>query len=120
MPVIETGAGNCHVYVHADADIDMAVNIIINAKTQRPSVCNAIENLLVHEKVAADILPKIEAKLSEKNVQLRGCEKTCAILPNAIPATDEDYFTEFLDYILAVKVVANVDEAIDHINIHGI
>lgn len=117
VPVIETGVGNCHVYVDDSADFDMAVNIVNNAKTQRPSVCNAIENLLVHESIAGDILPKIKEKLDEHKVEIRGCEKTCKILGmSAKPASDEDYYTEFLDYILAVKVVSNVDEAIAHIN----
>jgi len=119
VPVIETGVGNCHVYIDDSADFDMAINIVNNAKTQRPSVCNAIENLLVHESIAAEILPKINEKLSEKNVEIRGCEKTCAILPTAKAAVEEDYYTEFLDYILAVKVVSDVDEAIAHINEHG-
>ncbi len=119
IPVIETGVGNCHVYVDDSADFDMAVKIVDNAKTQRPSVCNAIENLLVHEAIAAEILPKIKAKLDEHNVEIRGCEKTCAILSDAKPATEEDYRTEFLDYIIAVKVVSGVREAIDHINKYG-
>lgn len=120
VPVIETGVGNCHVYIDDSADFDMAVNIVNNAKTQRPSVCNTIENLLVHESIASDILPKIKKKLDEHNVEIRGCEKTCAILGNeAKLATEEDYYTEFLDYILAVKIVSNVDEAISHINKYG-
>ena len=116
MPVIETGTGNCHVYIDESADIDMGVEIIFNAKTSRPSVCNAAETLLVHEAVAADLLPKMAQRLS--NVELRGCERTKAIIPVKI-ATEEDYYTEFLDYILAVKVVADADEAIEHINTHG-
>ena len=116
IPVIETGTGNCHVYVDQFADIDMAVEIIYNAKTSRPSVCNAAESLLVHETVAAEFLPKMAARLS--NVELRGCEKTRAII-DAKEATEEDYYTEYLDYILAVKVVGSVDEAIAHINRYG-
>jgi glutamate-5-semialdehyde dehydrogenase len=116
IPVIETGTGNCHVYIDESADIDMGVEIIFNAKTSRPSVCNAAESLLVHEAVAAEFLPKMAARLS--NVELRGCQKTCALI-NAKPVSDEDYYTEFLDYILSVKVVGNVDEAIDHINKYG-
>jgi glutamate-5-semialdehyde dehydrogenase len=116
IPVIETGTGNCHVYIDESADIDMGVEIIFNAKTSRPSVCNAAETLLVHEAVAADFLPKMAQRLT--NVELRGCEKTKAIIP-VYKATEEDYFAEFLDYILAVKVVADADEAIEHINTHG-
>ncbi len=116
VPVIETGAGNCHVYVDDSAEIDMAVNIIYNAKTSRPSVCNAIETILVHEAIAEKALPAIKAKLDEKNVELRGCEKTRAILGDSvIPATESDWETEYGDYILAVKVVSSIDEAIAHI-----
>ncbi len=115
VPVIETGVGNCHVFVDESANIDMAADIIFNAKTSRPSVCNAIETVLVDSKIAEDALPVIANKLAEKNVEIRGCERTCEILKSAIPATDEDYFTEFLDYILAVKVVDGVDCAIEHI-----
>ncbi len=117
VPVIETGAGNCHVYVDYNADVDMAVNIINNAKTSRPSVCNAAETLLVHKDIAAAALPKIKAKLDESNVEMRGCPETVKLLGGAVvPASDEDYYTEYNDYILAVKVVASVDEAIEHIN----
>ncbi len=117
VPVIETGVGNCHVYVDESADPEMAVNIVDNGKTQRPSVCNAIESLLIHEKCAEKILPMIKARLDEHNVQLRGCEKTRAILGECVvPVTEEDYATEFLDYIIAVKVVKDVDEAIEHIS----
>lgn len=116
VPVIETGVGNCHVYVDESADIDMAANIIYNAKTSRPSVCNAIETILVHEKIAEKALPVIKARLDEKNVQLRGCEKTHAILGDSvIPADESDWATEFLDYILAVKVVPTFDDAVAHI-----
>ena len=115
IPSIETGTGNCHIYMDKDGDIDMGVNIIFNAKTQRPAVCNAAESLLVHKDVAADFLPKAAAKLAEKNVEIRGCERTCAILPDAVAATDEDWETEFLDYILAVKVVDSMEEAMAHI-----
>lgn len=116
VPVIETGTGNCHVYIDATADIEMGIEIIHNAKTSRPSVCNAAESLLVHEAVAAVFLPKMGGKLT--NVELRGCEKTRSII-SAKEATEEDYYTEFLDYILAVKVVSGVDEAIAHINKYG-
>ena len=113
IPVIETGIGNCHVYIDESADIGMGVDIIYNAKTSRPSVCNAAETLLVHESAAKDFLPKMAEKLS--NVELRGCEKTHAII-DVKEANEEDYYTEFLDYILAVKVVSSLDEAIGHIN----
>jgi len=116
IPVIETGVGNCHVYVDEFADLEMGTEIIYNAKTSRPSVCNAAESLLVHEAVAAEFLPMMAAKLSD--VELRGCGKTRAII-NANEATDEDYYTEYHDYILSVKVVGSLDEAIDHINKYG-
>ncbi len=119
VPVIETGAGNCHVYVHADADLDMAVNIVINAKTQRPSVCNAAETLLVHKDFAEQFLPMAAKALREKGVELRGCERTQKILPDVKPATEEDWETEYLDLILAVKVVDSLEEAIEHINGYG-
>ena len=115
VPVIETGVGNCHVYVDKDADLDMAANIIYNAKCSRPSVCNAIETILVHQNVAEEALPLIQARLDEKQVELRGCEKAQAILPGIPPATEEDWATEYLDYILAVKVVASLEEALEHI-----
>lgn len=117
VPVIETGAGNCHVYVDEKADIGMAAEIIYNAKTSRPSVCNAIETILVHEKTAEKALPVIKAKLDEKNVELRGCEKTREILGESIiPAVESDWETEYGDYILAVKVVSSFDEAVSHIS----
>ena len=116
VPVIETGVGNCHVFVDSTADMEMAANIIYNAKTSRPSVCNAIETILVHKDIAEKALPVIRERLDEKNVELRGCERTRAILGDSvIPATDEDYATEFLDYILACRVVDSLDDAIDHI-----
>lgn len=116
VPVIETGVGNCHAFVDESADIDMASSIVFNAKTSRVSVCNALETLLVHEKIADKALPAIYDRLKEKNVEIRGCEKTVAILgDNAKLSTDDDYATEFLDYILAVKVVSSLDDAIDHI-----
>ena len=117
VPVIETGVGNCHVYVDSDADIDMAENIIFNAKTSRPSVCNAIETILVHKDIAEAALPRIKEKLDTKNVELRGCKETIKILGNSVkPAVEEDWSTEFLDYILAVKVVDSFEEAIEHIS----
>lgn len=117
VPVIETGTGNCHIYVDATADLEMAVNIVFNAKTSRPSVCNAAESLLVHQDVAQTFLPMCQKKLAEKNVEIRGCQETCKILGDlAVPATEEDYGKEFLDYIISCKVVGSVEEAIRHIN----
>lgn len=115
VPVIETGVGNCHVYVDAAADVQMAVDIIFNAKTSRPSVCNAIETVLVHKDAAQQVLPAMKAKLDEKQVEIRGCEKTREILPGCVPACEEDWATEFLDYILAVKVVDSLEDAMAHI-----
>lgn len=115
VPVIETGVGNCHVYVDESADIDMAAEIIFNAKTSRPSVCNAIETILVHEKIAEKALPAIAARLREKQVELRGDDRTRAILPETVPASEADWETEYLDYILAVRVVDSLDEAVAHI-----
>ncbi|MBQ1546385.1 MAG: glutamate-5-semialdehyde dehydrogenase [Clostridia bacterium] len=115
VPVIETGAGNCHVYVDKTADIDMAVNIIYNAKTSRPSVCNAIETILVHKDIAEAALPAIKAKLDEKDVTLRCCGRAAAVLDNVESATEDDWYTEYGDYILAVKVVDSIDDAIAHI-----
>jgi len=116
VPVIETGTGNCHIYVDETADSDMAVEIVYNAKTTRVSVCNAAEALLIHSDVAADLLPKIYKRLAEKNVEIRGCERTEKILGSVVvPATEDDYYREFNDYIMSVKVVDSIDEAIDHI-----
>ncbi|MBO4493265.1 MAG: glutamate-5-semialdehyde dehydrogenase [Ruminococcus sp.] len=116
VPVIETGAGNCHVYVDASADLGMAVNITDNAKTQRPSVCNAIESLLVHKDIADRFLPLIAERFKEHDVKIFGCDRTIAILGNAVEkATETEYATEFNDFIIAVKVVDNIDEAIAHI-----
>lgn len=116
VPVIETGVGNCHIYVDDSADIDMAKSIIFNAKTSRPSVCNAIETVLVHKDIAEKALPQIKAELDKKNVEIRGCDKTKAILGDCVvPATEDDFANEFLDYILAVKVVNSLDDALDHI-----
>ena len=115
VPVIETGVGNCHAYVDAAADLDMAADIVYNAKCSRPSVCNAIETLLVHEKIAGEALPRIKSRLDEKQVELRGCEKTRAILPGIAAAAEEDWATEYNDYILAVKVVGSLEEALGHI-----
>ena len=116
VPVIETGSGNCHLYVDKYADKEKAINIVFNAKTSRVSVCNAAETLLVHKDIANDILPLIKEKLDEKNVEIRGCDITCKILGDGIiHATEEDFATEFLDYIISVKVVDSMCEAIDHI-----
>jgi len=119
VPVIETGVGNCHVYVDKAADLDMAERIVINAKCQRPSVCNAMETLLVHEGVAEEFLRRVGPKLEEHGVELRGCERTRRILPHIKEATEEDWRTEYLDLILAVKVVRSLEEAIEHINRYG-
>ena len=120
MPVIQTGVGVCHVYVHGEADLDMAARIIHNAKTSRPSVCNAAECLLVDRAVARDFLPMAWQLLQTKNVQLRGCPETRAILGDVVvPASEEDWDTEFGDYILAVKVVGGFEEAVEFIHAHG-
>ncbi len=116
VPVVETAAGNCHVYVDGGADFDMAIEIVMNAKVQRPSVCNAAETLLVDAEIADKFLPAICTALKAHNVEIRGDEKTLSLCSDAIPATDEDYYTEYNDYIIAVKVVNGVDEAIAHIN----
>lgn len=114
VPVIETGTGNCHVYVDESADIEMAKNIIINAKTQRTGVCNAAETMLVHEKISKEFLPLAFEALTKKGCRILGCEKTRAIIP-CEEATEKDFATEFLDLILSVKVVESVEEAIDHV-----
>ena len=116
VPVIETGAGNCHLYVDESADLDMAVKIAINAKCQRPAVCNAIETLLVHENVAAQVLPMIAEKMAEFKVEFRCDAATKPYIPGAVDAAESDWGTEYDDYILAVKAVSSLDEAIDHIN----
>lgn len=119
VPVIMTGMGNCHTYVDEFADVEMATRIIINAKTQRPSVCNATETLLVHEKIAEKFLPGACAELLQRGVELRGCERTRAIVPGVKPATEQDWETEYLDLILAIRVVNSLEEAISHINRYG-
>lgn len=119
VPVIETGTGNCHAFVDESADIEMATNIVFNGKVQRPSVCNALESLLIHEKIYEKALPKICERLKEAGVEIRGCEKTCALLPYAVPATEEDFSTEFLGYTISVKVVSDLYEAVKHIGIHS-
>lgn len=115
VPVIETGTGNCHVYVDKDADLSMATQIIYNAKTSRPSVCNACESLVIHRDVAKQVLPMIKAKLDEKNVIIHGDEETAQIIPDVVPATPEDYGREYLAYEISVKIVSDIDSAIEHI-----
>nr|WP_308505375.1 glutamate-5-semialdehyde dehydrogenase [uncultured Agathobaculum sp.] len=120
VPVIETGTGNCHVYVDASADLDMAERILVNAKCQRPSVCNAAESLLVHKDVAAQFLPMAAAGLAPSGVKIHGCPRTMEILGSAIlPATEEDYGREYLGYEISCKVVNSLDEAIEHINTYN-
>lgn len=119
VPVIETGVGNCHIYVDSFADPEKAVSITFNAKTHRPGVCNAAESLLIHSSVAKAILPLIGKRLQEKNVEIRGDETTCGILNYANKATEEDWGTEYLDYIISIKVVNSLSEAISHINKYG-
>ncbi len=116
VPVIETGAGNCHLFVDSSADIDMAVSVAVNAKCSRPSVCNAVETVLVHAGVAAEFLPRLAKALQPYNVEIRGCAKTCVLLPEAKSATDEDYFTEYNDYTVAVRVTDTLTDAIAHVN----
>lgn len=120
VPVIETGTGNCHIYIDKDADLAMGVEILYNAKTSRPSVCNAAESLLVHKDTAERFLPLAKQRLDEKQVQWRGCERTRAILGDSVLlATEEDYGTEFLDFILSAKVVDSLEDAIEHITRYG-
>ena len=119
VPVIETGVGNCHVYVDKDADLEKAVAIVVNSKVARCSVCNAMETLLVHEAVAEAFLPRIAAEFAKAGVEIRGCERTLQLIPGAKPATEEDWSTEYLDLIAAVRVVKDLDEAIDHIERYG-
>ena len=118
VPCIETGAGNCHVFVNRDADIDMALAVTYNAKTHRPSVCNAAESLVVHSDIAEAFLPRLAEKMAGE-VELRGCERTLAILPDIKAATEEDHYTEYNDYIMSVVIVDSLDEAIEHINTHS-
>ena len=119
VPVIETGTGNCHIYVDASADFEMALNIIDNAKTQRLGVCNAAESLVVHESVAKDFLPMLYEKLTEKAVVMRADERALAICPQMEAATEEDFYKEYLDRLISVKIVDSIDEAIAHINEHN-
>ena len=115
VPVIETGTGNCHIYIDKDADINKAVSIVYNAKTSRPSVCNACESLVIHEGIAKQVLPLIKEKLDEKNVVIHGDEITSSIIPDVIAATNEDYAKEYLGYEISVKIVSDIGGAIDHI-----
>ncbi len=115
VPVIETGAGNCHIYIDFDCVIDKALNVAINAKASRPSVCNAVETMLVHRDIAKNFLPKFAERAKEYNLEIRGCKETCKIIQSAVSAAESDYETEFNDYIIAVKVVSDIDEAIAHI-----
>lgn len=119
ISVIETGEGNCHIYIDEFADLDMAKNILINAKTSRPSVCNAVEKLLVHEKTASAFLPDALKELQGMGVEIRGCQKTQQVYPKVVPIRGEDWSAEYLDMILGVKIVKNIDEAIEHINKFG-
>jgi glutamate-5-semialdehyde dehydrogenase len=119
VPVIETGTGNCHVYVEEDADLNRAVDIVINAKCQKPGACNAAEKLLVHKKIAKQFLPVVIDALRKEKVEVRGCEETVKIVPDVKLATEEDWWTEYLDFIIGVKVVDDLDEAIAHINKYG-
>ena len=116
VPVIETGSGNCHIYVDESADIEMAANIIFNAKTQRIGVCNACESLVIHSGIINKALPAIKARLDTKNVEMRGDERAMIAANGVLPASDEDFAEEYLDYIISVKTVDSLDEAIRHIN----
>jgi glutamate-5-semialdehyde dehydrogenase len=118
IPVLGHADGICHVYVDADAEMDMAIRIAVDSKCQYVAVCNAAETLLVHEKIAHDFLPEIKTAFEQKNVELRGCEQTVSII-DVTPAAEQDWSTEYLDYIISIKVVADLDQAIDHINRYG-
>ena len=118
MPIIETGAGNCHIYIDETADINDSVRVSVNAKCQRPSVCNAVESMLVHRTVAEEFLPLFLSATCEYSLEIRGCELTQKIIP-CTPATEEDFFTEYNDYIISVKIVSDIEEAIEHINRHS-
>lgn len=119
VPCIQTGVGNCHIFVDESAKLDDAVNIIVNAKTQRPGVCNAVETLLIHKNVASSVLPNIGKELQSRNVEIRGDETVRQYITNSIPATEEDWATEYEDYIVAIKVVEDLDEVIKHIAKYG-
>jgi len=119
VPVIITGTGNCHLYVDKSADLEMALDILVNAKTQRPGVCNSVETLLVDKNIAVDFLPLAEKVLREHGVELRACQHSISYLDNAILANEEDFYTEFLDLIISIKITENTNEAITHINTFG-
>ncbi len=119
MPVLKHYKGVCHIYVDAEADLEMAVTLCLNAKVQRPGVCNAMETLLVHRDVAAEFLPKWPRPCADAGVELRGCDRTRALLPDCLPATEDDWYAEYLDLILAVRVVDDMDAAIEHISTFG-
>ncbi len=119
VPTIETGVGNCHVYVDSAADLELAERLTVNSKCHRPSVCNAAETLLVHRDVAEIFLPRVGKALRERGVELRGDDRTRALVPNVTPASEDDYYTEFLGLIMAVRVVSSLDEAMDHIDKYG-
>ena len=116
VPVVETAAGNCHIYIDSESDEDMAIKVLLNAKVSRPSVCNAVETLLIDKQIIDSLLPKIEEKLVENNVEIRGCDECRKVCENIKPACDDDWFTEYNDYIISIKCVDGIDEAIKHIN----
>ncbi|MCX8183902.1 MAG: glutamate-5-semialdehyde dehydrogenase [Crenarchaeota archaeon] len=119
IPVIETGAGNCHIFVNWDADLEMATKIIVNAKVQRPAVCNAVRKVLVHSKIAEKYLPKLVDTLRGYNVVIKGCERSRMIVPTLVEATEEDWYEEYMDLTLAVKIIDSLEEAIQHVNKYG-
>lgn len=119
VPVIETGTGNCHIYVEKDTDLERAVDIIINAKCQRPGTCNSAEKVLVHRSIASGFIPRAVEALRSQGVEVRGCEETRDLVPDVVPATEEDWYKEYLDLIIGFKVVGGVEEVIDHINKYG-
>ena len=116
VPVVETAAGNCHIYIDSECDEDMAIKVLLNAKVSRPSVCNAVETLLVANEIADKLIPRIVSELKDNNVEIRGCDKCKSICSDILSATDEDWSTEYNDYIISVKCVGGIDEAICHIN----
>jgi glutamate-5-semialdehyde dehydrogenase len=119
IPIIKNDRGLCHTYVDEDVDLDMAARVVANAKTQRPGVCNALECLLVHQSEARTVLPAVEAMAKEKGVELRGCPRTVAVIPSALQAEPSDYGREFLDKILAIRVVSDIDDALAHVAKYG-
>lgn len=119
VPVIETGVGNCHVFVDSFADKNMAKDIVVNSKTHRPGVCNAAESLLIHKDIASEQVPLICKALADQNVEIRGDEEVCRLFPSAVKASEDDWGREYLDYIISVKIVGSVDEAINHVNTYG-